>query len=369
MKTTIIMPSIRVPQNVRAWAALLDPATDEIIIAGNQKSPHNDIVEELDEVGRQTGVLTIYLHPEDERVTEKVIHPFTPANHTTRRNFALLEALERRPDVLVSLDDDNFPYLHTWLDGVKMLLESDVWHHRPVIQSASGWWNAGRLCNPKVIHRGWPLTRWYESDNGAVADGLNPRIGVVASLWLGDPDISALERITSDPLVKDVLSSVVLAPGTWCPFDSQSTAVHGDLADMMYMWPEVGRYDDIWSSYVMRAVMDVTKWHITYGQPTVTQERNPHNLLRDLEDELFGYKYTDELTNHLRDIVQRSQAWPSTMSVYEVFKRFLLLLMAESNVIPMLTRDSFTAWLTDVDDVRARTLPTTGELVTDGPTL
>lgn len=350
-RTTVILPSIRVPQNINAWAAMLDPKTDKIIVAGNEASPHGDIQHRLNEVHEWTGVSTYYLHPDDDFVRSTAIHEFIPPNHTARRNFALLKALQDRPDVLVTIDDDNFPLRNSWLNGVKTLLYGGQ-HHRPVIRSESGWWNAGNLCEPKVVHRGYPMSRWTEWDDSEFVSATSSKIGVVASLWLGDPDINAVERMLRDPEVTSIKDSVVLDVGTWCPFDSQSTAVHGDLAAMMFMWPGVGRYDDIWSSYLMRAVMDLTGWFITYGQPSVSQARNPHNLIRDLKDELYGYEHTEEFTDLLRQLVDEHDGNVTDSGPYAVFTTLMMNVATRFDPLPELTRDSLYAWLTDVEKVR-----------------
>lgn len=352
MKTTIILPSIRVPLNLKQWVLQLEPETDEIIVAGNEASPHADIIEFLNQLTHDHFVMTTYLHPRDARVTDTMIYQYIPPNHTARRNFALLHALENRPDVLVTIDDDNYPYKAEWLRGVKALLNSKQPNHRAVIESETGWWNAGRLCSPTVIHRGYPVSAWNESDMGKIVHTGAQPIGVVASLWLDDPDINAVERMLRNPQVVNVASSATLARGTWCPFDSQSTSVHGVLADMMFMWPNLGRYDDIWSSYLMRAVMDVTGWYVTYGAPAVTQDRNAHNLVKDLRDELFGYEYTEEFTDLLRHLVDTAPVDWAT--VYEVYRWFMTQMLSY-NRLSNLTRDSFSAWLVDVDDVRKRT--------------
>jgi hypothetical protein len=349
VKTAVIMPTIRVPQNIAAWMALLDPETDVVIIAGNAKSPHVDILDRLDEFA----VPSIYLHP--EQMKPWAIDEFMEPNHTHRRNFALLEAIKFQPDVLVTIDDDNFPYMSTWLQGVKALLTEP--NRRPLIFSANGWWNPGNICSPRVLHRGFPLKHRDEQTTVELqAD--NERIGVVASLWLGDPDINAFERIYNDPQVQHVNGSVTLGKGVWAPFDSQSTALAGELAPLLYMWPGVGRYDDIWSSYVARAVMDLTGWYVTYGHPTVIQTRNPHNLIRDLKDELYGYEHTEELCDNLRGIVEDMGTTgqlrqPSVLQVFtEVTER-----LWDIKVIPYRTRESFMAWLEDL-----QTLHTYGNL-------
>lgn len=360
-RTTVILPSIRVPQNINAWANMLHADTDTIIVAGNVASPHREITQALDEVTVRTGVYTEYLHPDSDVVVKTAIHDFIPPNSTTRRNFALLRALAQRPDVLVTIDDDNFPYVDTWLLGVKTLLSGEG-HHRPVLRSESGWWNAGNLCDPKVVHRGYPRTHWTSVDDSqliAKIDDRYAKIGVVASLWYGDPDINAVERMFSDPEVRNVKGSCVLEVGTWCPFDSQSTAVHGDIAHMMFMWPGVGRYDDIWSSYLMRAVMDVTGWFITYGTPSVRQDRNPHNLIKDLREELYGYEYTEEFTDLLRVLVNEAVKLGFDKSgllggsgYASVFEWFMHQVAKRFVHLPEFTRDSFLAWLSDLEVLR-----------------
>jgi hypothetical protein len=362
LKTTIILPSIRVPQNIDAWVAMLHPETDEIIVAGNEASPHEQIIERLDNVSKETGVEMTYLGPDDERVTKTAIYEFIPPNHTTRRNFALLQAITRGTDILVTIDDDNFPLELSWLNGVKALLSGEV-NHRMVVRSDTGWWNAGNLCDPKVVHRGFPMSRWTEPDTSKiVTDYPNKRyskIGVVASLWIGDPDINAVERVVRDPEVMNITGSSTLNTGTWCPFDSQSTAVHGDIMNMMFMWPGVGRYDDIWSSYLMRAVMDVTGWYVTYGRPAVTQERNPHNLIRDIRDELYGYEHTEDFTDLLRDLVSEATTHDlvhagmyGTSGTTMVFEWFMQQVAKRFTKLPEMTRDSLYAWLTDLERVR-----------------
>jgi glycosyltransferase involved in cell wall biosynthesis len=332
---------------------MLDHETDEVIVAGNDKSPHEDIVRFLDGETDRTGVLTTYLAPDDHRVKETNIWPFIPGNHTARRNFALLEAIKRKTDVLVTIDDDNYPYKPMWLEGVHNLLDPKIRHHRPVIASPQGWWNAGKLCSPKIIHRGYPVTRWTEIDDSMAAPcgDRHQQVGVVASLWYGDPDINATERMVCNPNIVHVKGAVVLELGTWCPFDSQSTAVHGALAHMMFMWPDLGRYDDIWSSYLMRAVMDVTGWYVTYGTPAVSQDRNPHNLIRDLKDELFGYEYTEEFTDFLRELVQ--DAPMSFITEVEAYRWFMIQTATYYRRLSAVTRESLHAWLRDLKTVGA----------------
>jgi len=50
----------------------------------------------------------------------------------------------------------------------------------------------------------------------------------------------------------------------------------------------VGRYDDIWPSYVVRRIADHLHHRVAYGYPLLFQERNPHNYYTDFDNERMG---------------------------------------------------------------------------------
>lgn len=356
MKTAVIMPSIRVPQNLRSWAELLGEG-DQVIIAGNENSPHDEIeIALVTAAAKYPTVSFDYLRPSDKRCTSSWINDYIESNHTHRRNFALLEALHAGADVIITVDDDNFPATYTWVDDAKRLLAEP--NSRPVVNSASGWFDPGQLCEPPTVHRGYPISQRQQPGMFTTtipSEAHHLRIGVVAGLWLGDPDIDAMERIVNDPVIHGISSSATLAHGTWGPFDSQSTAVCRQLAPLMFMWTDVGRYDDIWCSYLMRAIMDVTGYHVTYGEPLVRQERNPHNLLRDLKDEMFGYEHTEDLCSFLRDMseelkLKRSET-PEHSNPWAMFKYVVDQLGWSCRFLPDRTILGLKAWIKDVDDL------------------
>ncbi|MHB8694018.1 MAG: hypothetical protein ACYDHH_22495 [Solirubrobacteraceae bacterium] len=153
-------------------------------------------------------------------------------------------------------------------------------------------------------HRGHPIaSRWQEEP--ATIDPVRGRVVANAGLWLGEPDVDAVTRLCR-PV--DVTSRstrfpdhVACALGTWAPFNSQNTALLRDVIPIYLLFPHVGRYDDIWASYVVRYVADGLGDLVTYGAPVVRQERNPHDLLKDLDAERLGMEYTDAFVAGLRD--------------------------------------------------------------------
>lgn len=344
--TVLITTTINVPGNLERWRETLTD-DDVIIIAGDLKSPHDDVEKFISHLPGEN----VYLRPEAQerwRTSEAV-----GWNCVQRRNVALLEALRLGHDVIITVDDDNYVTSDTQVREYERVLRGDV--HSPRIHSWSGWFDPGQALVPQVTHRGYPADQRGRTPRYDVHIAYVPnRVAVAASLWLGDPDVDAVERWHLGHRETRALSlpSFTLAPGTWAPFNSQATAFTAELAPALFMWPYVGRYDDIWASYLARAVCDVKNWVVHYGEPAVIQVRNEHDVLRDLEAELHGMHYTPTLTAVLRTISKSlidSGGWEarSVRDLVEYFFRSLTSLSSE--IIPASTRHAWKAWLVDVD--------------------
>jgi hypothetical protein len=56
--------------------------------------------------------------------------------------------------------------------------------------------------------------------------------------------------------------------------------------------------DDIWGAYVLQHYFPNS---VIYNKATVYQERNVHNLVNNLQDEIIGYKDSLNLINNLEN--------------------------------------------------------------------
>lgn len=342
MKRALITTTINVPHVLKTWAEQLQ-ADDIVVVAGDMKTPHEDVIALLRELPCETS----YLHPGFD--TEWGIEYILGYDTIQRRNLALLEALVREPDYIITVDDDNEP-CSDWVSRV-----DDIFLGRGesalVAESRTGWFDAGELCSPHVTHRGFPLSQrsaqhWI---HGYARTENNHNIGVFASLWTGAADVDAIWRAQHGDQVDDVWDDAVLASGTWCPFNSQATAFRRELAPALLMWPGVGRYDDIWASYLCRVVTDLHDWLVRYGRPTVQQDRNPHNIMNDMRAEMLGYEFTDDLVQRLRRSV--ATLYPTTPVVDLVAQVFSELLTA--SWLPEQTIRGFAAWVADMRRLEA----------------
>lgn len=338
-RLALITTTINVPHVLTQWAECLT-VDDAIIVAGDLKSPHNEI-DLLTTQIRERGVRAEYVEPQDQKrwASSETIG----WNCVQRRNIALLEALSLNPQFILTIDDDNAPTING-PDQINSYTSLMTRHAKwKVATSRSGWANPGNTCEPRIVHRGMPMSQrhTYPTLTWRVE---RAEIGVAEMMVLGDPDIDAVERICHAPEVTDIKDDIALAPGTWAPFNSQAVIYRAELAPLMMVWPGVGRYDDIWASYLARCVMDSYDLGVYYGAPAVRQERNEHNLLNDLQLEFMGMTWTDKLVSVLRgvkfderhDTLIRRLAW-----TYRTLDE-------ECGFLPERTKDAFALWLQDL---------------------
>lgn len=346
---TLITTTINVPSTLVDVVAHTPADVDlTLVVAGDVQTPPETekLVVELDGV---------YLGVVGEAVQRWRTNLRVGVRSIQRRNLALLHALTLGPDVIITVDDDNRPldpatYVRTFITGLRDLKPTSN-----LTRSSTGWYNPAHVLDPPVTHRGYPLdqrhrrgTYVHRPHEVTMAGGPTPRgVGVVAGLWFGDPDVDALERLAVAPHVVGFRAGsgprdVVLDVGTWAPFNTQNTAYRWEVAPLMQCLVGVGRYDDVWMSYVARRVMDELSWHVRYGYPPVEQRRNEHNLVLDLERELYGYRETPALVRRLRALTLDAPWNADPVDVLEQVYNGLY------DVLEPPTCEANDAWLVDV---------------------
>ncbi len=222
-----------------------------------------------------------------------------------RRNIALLEAIKWGAEIIVSIDDDNIVMGDGGIGGPYFWWFARLLGSFPFngikVSSPTGWWDVGQLLDPVAPHRGFPIsvdaTKWSASH---VTDA---KVGLAAGICLGDPDVSAVTRLAVGPIahrVSELLrSGIVVDPNTRTVFNSQNTAFIRELVPAFFMLPGVGRYDDIYASLIMQRVMRERNLHVHFGKPFVWQQRNQHNLVKDLRGELDGMESIERFARWL----------------------------------------------------------------------
>ena len=257
----------------------------KLIVAGDKKTPADYRLE------RGT-----YLSPQDQESYDPELSRAIGWNSIQRRNFALLAAYDLGAEVIALVDDDNVPYAG-W--GEKLMLGKEV--EVNLYQTDQPAFDpVGATNMPHLWHRGYPLQLLPRRDYRSVSRK-RATFDIQADFWNGDPDIDAICRLEHAPDCHFDPKCFPLASNRISPFNSQNTFVLRDVLKDYLVIPHVGRMDDIWGGYYAQA-----KGHrVVYAKPSVTQERNEHDLIIDMRQEYLGYENNLQLIRDLSEDAER----------------------------------------------------------------
>ena len=287
MKVALITTTIYVPEVLQMYREMDKDVM--FFVSGDKKTPHTETRSLVEKLGN-----AVYYSDKDQEKLGYRCSDIIGWNKIMRRSISLLEAIKYGADIIVSIDDDNIPLDGTYFADFVSVLSTP--YSGLKASSHRGWFNIGDFMIPQIYHRGYPYDLRNSNSNYLISPTSGEKVGIAEGLWFGDPDIDAMERITNAPIVhrfSEVLRrGLVIDRMNFAPINSQNTAYVRELAPLMMPLVGVGRYDDIWASYIAERVMMTTDYCCHFGKPFVWQERNPHNLWTNLKDEIFGMEYT-----------------------------------------------------------------------------
>jgi len=211
-------------------------------------------------------------------------------NCIQRRNFAILEAYNRGAEVIALIDDDNIPYSN-WFKNIyvgKKIRCKEVDINKNIFDPV------GYTNYPNLWHRGIPLElvkdRKYKTKKKFLI-----KADIQANFWNGDPDIDAICRMIYRPECNFKKSYFPFYSKKISVFNSQNTLITRRMVQDYFLFPHIGRMDDIWASFYVTS----KKYKVIYNEPTVYQQRNIHNLIKDFKDEYIGYTNSLNLVENL----------------------------------------------------------------------
>ena len=250
-----------------------------LVVVGDHKTPGNYRLKN-----------GIYLSPDDQVKISEKLSDLIGWNCIQRRNFGLLYAYNLGADVICTVDDDNIP-LDNW--GKELFINSKLtlkqFNTKEVAFDPIGATNYRNLW-----HRGFPLelipNRGY--DDSSVIEIIPD---IQADFWNGDPDIDAICRLEHKPECEFDSSYFPFTSNKLSPFNSQNTFINRKVAIDYFLFPHVGRMDDIWAAYYVLSKGN----KVVYNKASVYQDRNIHNLIEDMKKEYIGYENNLSLVKDL----------------------------------------------------------------------
>ena len=260
----------------------------KMIVIGDEKGPHD---------WQLKGTECLDLESQYEM-------PFVIARHLpvcsySRKNLGYLLAASRGAACIYETDDDNAP-LDTWKPRSSQVQSRSV--------ESGGWINVYNYFTDQLVWpRGLPLAEISRAETtsrfqvGALENRVAP---IQQGLVSGSPDVDAIWRLVMDrPLNFESNDSLSLPEGAWCPFNSQSTWWFPEAYPLMYLPSFVSfRMTDIWRSFVAQRCLWVLGYGLVFHGPEMFQDRNPHNLMRDFEQEIPGYLGNDRIREVLETL-------------------------------------------------------------------
>ena len=279
MKKFIISTTINPPteaiekfDNLKDW---------NLIVSGDLKTPKNYKL--------KNGV---YIGPKDQEKISKKLSNLIGWNCIQRRNFAMIMAYKQGADIIATIDDDNIPFAN-W--GKNLLIEKKVKAKKYITKEEA--FDPISVTNYKHLwHRGFPLQILKNKNKNKDIKKINSDFDVQADFWNGDPDIDAVCRMEHAPECKFQTSVFPFTSNKMSPFNSQNTYLKRKVMEHYFLFPHIGRMDDIWASYYVEA----KGFKVLYNKPSVYQQRNVHDLTKDMKKEYIGYENNLNLIKELK---------------------------------------------------------------------
>jgi len=276
-----------------------------LIVVGDQKTPDRE----------HQGDWCIYLDTDTQNKFAPKLSKLLGWNTIQRRNIGFLYAYCMGAELIATVDDDNIPN-----DGWHWRCHNCLGKTKDAITLSNKSICGDPLCyvTNTFWHRGYPLHLLNSRQEYNVSfKDIEPLVQV--GFWDGDPDIDAIQRINN--LGKINYTTGVMEPfvfSNYSPFNSQNTVLKREALPYYCCLPGIGRMDDIWGAYLLEKELGFEK--VVYSGITVRQKRNEQDVLQNMNDEWFGYKFTYRFIKNDCDLTQNFIP-PLTRKFYTMYRK------------------------------------------------
>lgn len=284
-----------------------------------------------------------YYSLERQRQTALRFAQSCPTKHYARKNIGYLLAIQNGSSVIVETDDDNVPYEQFWTPRQRI--------QKAAVLEDVGWINTYRyFTDAHLWPRGFALD--HLKDNAPAFDSLSLRqIDCPIQQGLADdnPDVDAIYRLTL-PLPQKFRNDrrIALTAGCWCPFNSQNTTWFADAFELLYLPSYCSfRMTDIWRSFIAQKIAHLNGWAILFHEPTMRQDRNVHNLLKDFNEEVPGYLNNSQICEALEKLSLKAGPEKIPDNLRLCYEKLVDMSLVGPEELKLLND-----WLTDIRQLR-----------------
>ena len=332
MKTSLIVTTISAPtREMREFAAQCGARGIEFVVIGDTKTPSSFALEHCD-----------YYSVERQLETGFQYAAAAPLRHYARKNVGYLAAIAGGAEIIIESDDDNYPLPGFWSERQRT--------QKARVFEKAGWLNVyAYFSDAHIWPRGLPLDAVRQpvppAEGLALTDADCP---IQQGLCNGDPDVDAIYRLVNPlPIDFQEADGVALASNSWCPFNSQNTTWWRDAFPLLYLPGTCSiRMTDIWRGFVAQRIAWANGWNVLFHSPTVYQDRNAHNLMRDFSDEISGYLNNRAIAESFESLDLKPSAENLPENLRLCYEALLKLELVETRELELLD-----GWLADLASV------------------
>lgn len=262
---------------------------------------------------------------------------YAPCNSYARKNIGYMAAIKNKAELIFETDDDNIPNMNWRLRGHQVEANLSL---------GEGWFNVYDVFTKKYI---WPrgFSLRHLKNCPSIGEKVFRTSSIQQGLADGEPDVDAIWRLVlNSPNEFTVKQSLYLQKNSWCSFNSQSTWWFPRAYALMYL-PVYSsfRMCDIWRSFIAQRCLWELSEGVTFHSPSeVFQERNEHDLLKDLEDEVDGYLNNDEIVEILSKLILKpgdEYVCENLLTCYQA--------IVDKDILPEMEIRSLKKWIKDYE--------------------
>ncbi|PPD46794.1 MAG: hypothetical protein CTY14_05900 [Methylotenera sp.] len=221
-----------------------------------------------------------YLSPSDQEKLSPRLSDLIGWNCIQRRNLGFIWAIKQGALLVATIDDDNIPY-ENWGNESLVGQEIDIDFYQSSVPAFDP---ISVTEHSNLWHRGFPI-QWLTERKAVNLTTKKMVVDVEAGFWNGDPDIDAICRMEHSPQLNFSEKSFPFAGGPMAPFNSQNTILSAKAISEYFLFPKIGRMDDIWAAFWLQS----KGFNVVFNKASVFQKRNEHDLTKDFELEVLGY--------------------------------------------------------------------------------
>lgn len=309
MIKTIVTTTINPPS--RALRLFAEKKDWNLIVIGDIITPH-----ELFRKFEKKYTNVIYLSPDQQEKKYPKLSKAIGWKKIQRRNIGYVEAYNNGAEIIATVDDDNIPE-NFWGRNLNLSKKTKVNFYKTNLEVFDP---IGATNYPTLWHRGYPIQLLSKRDYSkkSVKEVIPD---IQADFWNGDPDIDAICRMEHAPECKFSSKPFPISSNKFSPFNSQNTFLTRNVLKDYFLFPFVGRMDDIWAGYYVQA----KGYKVLYQKASVYQARNVHDLTKDMVAEYLGYENNLKMIKALMENSERiTEFLPKEASkAFEIYRNHL----------------------------------------------